>query len=178
MKNSFKKIIYFFTLFISIQSFSQFHTMNVWTPSSGISGFEYNGLHYEANPKGMTKFLNETEISDDLKNKLQNQIKRIKKKKNISDVFLYSGMGVGLGIFANQGIKALDDDDEMDSSQLFLGLGIFALGGTMKWAIMPKKKDYYEFFNTFNSKHKKKIIEVGVTINYSDKMNCGIAVTL
>ncbi|RKE91901.1 hypothetical protein [Ichthyenterobacterium magnum] len=171
-----KKGIFILFILISNYSFSQFYYFHRGNSENVIIGFKYQDNYYDASPKGLKKFINEVEMSNNLKNDLLNQANKIKTNKTISDIAFYGGFGAGAGIMISEALS-VDDGEQMKSSTLFTGLGVAALGGIINWIIKPKKKDYYNFINTFNNGKKENKIKVGFKIDYTEQMNYGIAIS-
>ena len=161
-------------LLVSNASFSQFYYFYRGNSENVVTGFKYQDNYYDASPKGLKKFISETQMSDMLKADLTAQTKKMSTNQTISNIALYGGFGVGAGIMINEATSK-SDGEQFKSSTLFTGLGVAALGGILNWIIKPKKKDYYNFINTFNNGTKEKI-EVGLKIDYSKQMNYGITI--
>lgn len=171
-----KKIIILFIILFSNYSFSQFYYFYRGHSENVITGFKYKDNYYDASPNGLKKFISETEMSSDLKNNLTEQTKKIKTNQIISDIAFFGGFGAGAGIMINEGLNR-EEGEQMKSSTLFTGLGVAALGGIINLIIKPKKKDYFNFINTFNNGKEEEKIKVGLKIDYTEQMNYGIAIS-
>ena len=171
-----KKGLLILFIFTCNYSFSQFYYFYNGGSGNNLKGFKYQDNYYDVNPKGLKLFINETSMSDEMKSELSNQIKKISSNKTIADVALYGGFGLGAGIMINEALST-EDGEQMKSSTLFTGLGVFALGGIIHLIVGPKKKDYYNFINTFNKGNTEDKIDIALKIDYSQQMNYGIAIT-
>lgn len=170
-----KGIIILFILF-SNYSFSQFYYFYKGNSENVITGFKYQDNFYDASPKGLEKFINETEMSNELKKDLFEQTKKIRKNQTISSIAFYGGFAVGAGIMTNEALST-GEGEKMKTSTLFTGLGVAVLGGIINWIVKPKKKDYFHFINTFNNDQKESKIDLSLKIDYLDQMNYGIVLS-
>lgn len=160
---------------LSNYSFSQYHYFYTGTSESVLTGFKYNDNYYDASPSGLKKFVSEVEMPEELKNQLTQQAEKISRNDLISDIALYGGFGVGAAIVINEGLSK-KEGEHMKASTAFKGLGIAALGGIINWIVSPKRKDYYNFLNTFNNGKNEEKIKFGLNITYDKQMNYGIAI--
>lgn len=170
-----KGIIILFILF-SNYSFSQFYYFYRGNVENVFTSFQYQDNFYDASPKGLQKFIDETEMSSELKKDLVEQTKKIRTNQTISSIAFYGGFAAGAGIMINEALST-GNGEQMKSSTLFTGLGVAALGGIINLIVKPKKKDYFTFFNTFNNDQKEKKIHVSLKIDYLEHLNYGIALS-
>lgn len=163
-------------LVISNYAFSQFTFINGGRPYKNIPEFNYNGNFYELNTNGMSKFLTETEISKDLNENLSNQLQRIKRKSCISSIVFGVAAVSSVGLFGYKvfGQKDNENNEKVGAKDFLLTAGIMSLGIATSLIIKPKKRDYKQFFDTFNSKSSKKPIEIGLKINHNENINFGL----
>lgn len=171
-----KKLMILLILFISNYSFSQFYYFYRGHSENVVTGFKYQDNYYDASPSGLTKFISETDMSSDVKQDLIAQTKKIKTNKIVSDVAMYGGFGIGAGIMINEALT-VEEQEQMSSSTLFTGLGVVVLGGIINLITKPKKKDYFNFINTFNNGKQAAKIDIGLKIDYSEQLNYGIAIS-
>lgn len=162
-------------VFLSNYSFSQYHYFYTGTSDSVLTGFKYNDNYYDASSSGLKKFVSEVEMPEELKSELTQQAKKISRNDLISDIALYGGFGVGAAIVINEGFNK-KEGEHMKTSIAFKGLGIAALGGIVNWIASPKRKDYYNFVNTFNKWRNEEKIKFGLHITFDKQMNYGVAI--
>lgn len=156
-------------------SFSQFHYFYKGGSENEVTGFKYNDNYYDASPAGLKKFINEVEMADGVKADLTAQAKNISRNDLIATISLYGGFGVGAAIVINEGLNK-KEGEHMKASTAFTGLGIAALGGIINWIVNPKRKDYYNFVNTFNNGKNQEKIKFGLKIDYDKQMNYGLVI--
>lgn len=171
-----KKFLLLICLCTFNYSFSQFYYFYNGGSGSDVNGFKYQDNYYDVNPKGLKLFTSETTMSDEMRTELSKQLKKISTNNTIANVALYGGFGIGAGIMINEALSK-ENGEQFKSSTLFTGLGVFALGGIINLIVGPKKKDYYNFINTFNKGTSEDKINIALKIDYSQQMNCGIAIT-
>lgn len=177
-----KKFILLLFIFSANYSFSQFNTIPIYYGggNDGFSQFVYNNQYYDRNPRGLKKFLEEAEMTDDLRKDLSAQLKKIYKKKAVS----FSGEVVALTGFVLFGSNVVSGSSESKSSEEKkltnvgrAGLVMFLSGIAVKFITSPRKKDYLKFVNTFNSKEKEKPIIISLKVDYDRQTNFGLAMT-
>ena len=127
-------------------------------------------------PNGLKKFLKETEMPAELKSNLTNQMQSIKKRKRVADIIFWATFLAGVGIMANEAMS-VKEYEKMKSGTLFTGLGIVVGGVLVNIITKPKKKDYLEFFNSFNKSSDANTIKIGFKIDYTRQMNYGIVIS-
>lgn len=167
-----KKIVTIILLLSIGALYSQTEDININT--SGSNKFEFSGKKYKTNYRGLEKFIEETTMSSQLRDELNQQAKGIHKKETISKVTKYAGMIGGIGLLFTQ----LDNDvEDVNYGVVAASFALFSSGYVVDWLYGPDENDYYKFFETFNHKNKKKPIEVSFIIGYQRQMNCGFAVS-
>ncbi len=145
--------------------------------SENLVGFEYMDKYYEANPKGMMKFIEENEMPETLRQDLTAQVDRIRTKRTLSDITFWGGLAAGAGIMINEAVT-VEEGEQMSTGTLFTGLGVFAASGLVNWLfIKPKRKDYYNFVNTFNEQVEKNKIKIGFKLNWDQGPNYGLVIS-
>lgn len=170
-----KKMIVLLVLLFSNYTFSQFHYFYFGGGKSEPERLKYHDKYYDANPRGLKQFVEETEMSDELKGDLKEQIKKISNKKITSKIFTYGGFGTGAGIMINE-VMTTEDGETYNKTNLFKGLGVALAGAIIGYIISPKNKDYYEFVNTFNEKQNDKI-NFSLKVDYDRQMNYGFVMS-
>jgi len=177
LQTLFKGSILFLFIFITNSSFSQINTFYYYggSGSNSFNEFKYNNQYYDKSPKGLQKFLSETEMSENLRKELNSQLKTIKKKKIIS----FSGMllaTAGFVIAANE-ILTSDKENNERSSTAFIGMGMFCSGIAVNLLTSPSKKRYLDFINTFNKENKDSPIIITVKIDFVRQSNLGLVMS-
>ncbi|GIZ08851.1 hypothetical protein [Flavobacterium sp. UMI-01] len=171
-----KKVIIIVFFLFSNYSFSQFHHYYFANSKGSIAGIKYQDKYYSSSSSGLKKFINETEMPDELKNNLNEQARRIATKNIVSGILVYGGFALGGGIMFNEVVNKKDGENP-ESATLFKGLGIAVLGGVFNFIISPKRKDYFNFINTFNENQNGDKLKVSLKIDYSKQLNYGISMS-
>lgn len=173
------RLILILFVFSANYCFSQFNTIPIYYGGNdGFSQFVYNNQYYDRNPRGLKKFLEDAEMTDDLRKDLTAQLKSINKKKAVS----FSGEVVALTgfiLFGSNVISASNDSNEEKKLTNVgrAGLAMFLSGIAVKVIAGPHKKDYLKFINTFNAKEKEKPIIISLKVDYDRQTNFGLAMT-
>lgn len=168
-------IVLLLTLFSS-HSYSQFHHFYFGGSKDVIKGIKYQDKYYSSSPRGLKQFIEETEMSSELKNNLSEQARKIANKRTISGVLVYGGFAVGGGIMFNE-VLSKKEGEEVKASTLFKGLGIAAIGGILNLIISPNRKDYFDFINTFNEGQNGDKLKLSLKVDYDKQMNYGVVLS-
>jgi hypothetical protein len=136
--------------------------------------FKYNNKKYIANPKGLQAFLDETTMDDEVKFELNNKLQVIKNKKKTAMIVGFTLAGAGLGYLLYANSKNDKNERGLKSSDALTGFGLVVSGMAFDLIFGNKRKDYYNFLETYNKKSYNNPIIISLKVDYTTQLNTGI----
>ena len=176
------KLLFLFVLFMSNTLFSQIEPINIGVWDEILDGFKYNDVVYKTKSKDLKRFINDIEMSKQLKENLFAQYHVIKVKERISKGFFYGGLGASVYFFID---GSIDSNKYYSQSETYnnvfqkgvvKALSVGVIGTVVHLLVKPKKKHYLNFINSFNKEYHHNV-SVNFKLNYTKQFNYGLVVS-
>ena len=163
--------------------FSQIEPINIGVWDEILDGFKYNDVIYRTKSKDLKRFIDNVEMSKQLKENLFAQYDIIKVKERISKGFFYGGLGATVYFFIDGVLDANNYGSSQDKAYnkaiqkgTIKALSAGVIGAVVHLLVKPKKKHYLSFINSFNKEHHQNV-SVNFKLNYIKQFNYGLVVS-